>query len=233
MLSCHHGPGGRAATVRRKAARRAGARLAVLLAVLGPVLGSSPARAAVGTAGLLPGQTLLAGQSISDGRDILTMQADGNLVLYARSIPVWASNTAGHGGAQLVMQADGNLVVAAPGGRPLWTAGTGGHSGSVLVMQADGDVVIDAPGSVVLWSTNTSKQTYAVVQLPAHGRGPDQFGCLNSIWVRESGWNERAGHPASAYGIPQADPVRHPVPGLGLRAGPQALRAAASRCSWG
>ena len=51
---------------------------------------------------------------------------------------------------------------------------------------------------------------HAVVQLPAHGWGPDQFGCLNSIWVRESGWNERAGHPASAYGIPQADPVRHP-----------------------
>jgi len=174
MLSCHYGPGDRAATVsgvavRRVAARRAGARLAVLLAVLGPVLGSSPARAAVGTAGLLPGQTLLAGQSISDGRDILTMQADGNLVLYARSIPVWASNTAGHGGAQLVMQADGNLVVAAPGGRPLWTAGTGGHSGSVLVMKADGDAVLDAPGHVTLWSTNTSKQTYVVVQLPAHG----------------------------------------------------------------
>ena len=91
MLSCHHGPGGRAAAVRGVAARRAGARLAVLLAVLCTVLGSGPARAAVGTAGLLPGQTLLAGQSISDGRDILTMQADGNLVLYARSIPVWAT----------------------------------------------------------------------------------------------------------------------------------------------
>jgi hypothetical protein len=46
----------------------------------------------------------------------------------------------------------------------------------------------------------------AVIQLPAHGWGPDQFGCLDSIWVRESGWNELAGHPASAYGIPQADP---------------------------
>ena len=168
MLSCHHGPGGRGATVR----------LAVLLAVLWPVLGSGPARAAVGTAGLLPGETLLAGQSISDGRDLLTMQADGNLVLYAPgSIPVWASNTAGHGGAQ-------------------------------LVMLAGGDAVLDAPGHVTLWSTNTSKQRYAISQLAAHGWGPDQFGCLNSIWVRESGWNELAGHPASAYGIPQADPGR-------------------------
>jgi hypothetical protein len=137
------------------------------------------------------------------------MQADGNLVLYAPgSIPLWASNTTGHGGAQLVMQADGNLVVAVPGGRPLWASNTVGHSGSVLILQADGDAILDAPGNVALWSTNTSKQTYAVIQLPAHGWGPDQFGCLNSIWVRESGWNELAGHPASAYGIPQADPGR-------------------------
>jgi hypothetical protein len=140
MLSCHHGPRGRAA-----AARRAATRLAVVLAVLWPVLGSGPARAAAGGDRLLPGETLLAGQSISVGRDILTMQTDGNLVLYA-------------------------------------------------------------PGNVTLWSTNTSKQTYAVIQLAAHGWGPDQFGCLNYIWIRESGWNELAGNPARAYGIPQAYP---------------------------
>jgi hypothetical protein len=58
------------------------------------------------------------------------MQADGNLVLYVPgTIPLWASNTAGHGGAQLVMQADGNMVVAAPAGRPLWASNTAGHGG--------------------------------------------------------------------------------------------------------
>ena len=71
---------------------------------------------------------------------------------------------------------------------------------------ADGEAILDAARNVALWSTDTSKQTYAVIELPARGWGPDQFGCLNSIWVRESGWNELAGHPASAYGIPQADP---------------------------
>ena len=186
---------------------RAAAGGLVLLAVLWPVLGGDPARAAAGSDRLLPGETLQAGQWISAGRDTLAMQGDGNLVLYAPgSTPIWATNTAGNDGAQLVMQTDGHLVLAVPGGRPLWAAGTGGHSGSLLILQADGDVVIDAPGSVVLWSTNTSKQTYAVVQLAAHGWGPDQFGCLNSIWVRESGWNELAGNPARAYGIPQADP---------------------------
>jgi hypothetical protein len=81
-----------------------------------------------------------------------------------------------------------------------------GHD--TLTMQADGDLVFYAPRNVTLWSTNTSKQTYAALQLPAYGWGPGQFGCLNSIWVRESGRNELAGHPASAYGIPQADPGR-------------------------
>ena len=54
------------------------------------------------------------------------------------------------------------------------------------------------------WSTNTSKQTYAVIQLPAHGWGPGRL--PEQHLVRGSGWNELAGHPASAYGIPQADP---------------------------
>ena len=70
----------------------------------------------------------------------------------------------------------------------------------MLILQADGDAILDTPGNIMLWSTNTSKQTYAVVQLPAHGWGPDQFGCLNSIWVREGGWNERAGHPRPPTG---------------------------------
>jgi Transglycosylase SLT domain len=69
--------------------------------------------------------------------------------------------------------------------------------------------VIYAPGNVALWSTNTYKQTYADLQLPAHGWGASQasqFSCLNNIWVRESNWNELAGNPNHAYGIPQSNP---------------------------
>ncbi len=40
-----------------------------------------------------------------------------------------------------------------------------------------------------------------------YGWGADQFSCLNSLWMRESGWNLRATNPSSgAYGIPQALP---------------------------
>ncbi|WP_370247766.1 lytic transglycosylase domain-containing protein [Nocardioides sp.] len=39
------------------------------------------------------------------------------------------------------------------------------------------------------------------------GFGLDQFGCLDSLYTRESGWNPYADNPSSsAYGIPQALP---------------------------
>ncbi|HSX69232.1 lytic transglycosylase domain-containing protein [Nocardioides sp.] len=39
------------------------------------------------------------------------------------------------------------------------------------------------------------------------GWSSDQFGCLDSLWTRESGWNITADNPSSsAYGIPQALP---------------------------
>jgi hypothetical protein len=40
-----------------------------------------------------------------------------------------------------------------------------------------------------------------------YGFGQDQFGCLDSLWVRESNWNVYADNPtSSAYGIPQSLP---------------------------
>jgi hypothetical protein len=34
---------------------------------------------------------------------------------WAASRPLWASNTAGHGGAQLILRADGDAILDAPG----------------------------------------------------------------------------------------------------------------------
>jgi hypothetical protein len=43
--------------------------------------------------------------------------------------------------------------------------------------------------------------------LSTFGWGDDQFGCLDSLWTRESNWNPHADNPnSSAYGIPQALP---------------------------
>ncbi len=43
--------------------------------------------------------------------------------------------------------------------------------------------------------------------LASFGWGDDQWGCLDSLWMRESGWNHTAMNPSSgAYGIPQSLP---------------------------
>ncbi len=43
--------------------------------------------------------------------------------------------------------------------------------------------------------------------MPRFGFSSDQFGCLESLWMRESGWNPSAENPSSgAYGIPQSLP---------------------------
>lgn len=92
-----------------------------------------------------------------NGRYVLVMQPDGNLVA-SRSggQPLWSSRTHGNSGAMLVNQPDGNLVVNARGGRPLWSTRTAGRTGAVLVMQDDGNVVVYAGGGSV-WASGTAQ----------------------------------------------------------------------------
>jgi hypothetical protein len=50
-------------------------------------------------------------------------------------------------------------------------------------------------------------QQIAMAMLPSFGWSSAEFGCLNSLWEQESGWNPYAANPSSgAYGIPQALP---------------------------
>jgi hypothetical protein len=73
---------------------------------------------------LVPGAELTSGQSITTpgGAFRLTMQGDGNLVLYgASNSALWASGTSGNPGAYLVLGDDGNLVVDSAAGTVLWT----------------------------------------------------------------------------------------------------------------
>ena len=102
---------------------------------------------------LNPGQLITSGTQIAspDGKFVLQMQSDGNLVIRAPgNIPIGDTHTAGHNGAIAVMQADGNFVLRAPGNIPIWASGTDGHPGTVLQVQDDGGVVLYAPGHQVL-----------------------------------------------------------------------------------
>jgi hypothetical protein len=87
----------------------------------------------------------------------LTMQADGNLVLYRTQFgrALWASNTAGEPVTHTIMQADGNLVAYSANGTAYWRSGTAGHPSVRAVMQDDGNFVVYDPNSEALWASNT------------------------------------------------------------------------------
>ncbi|MDT0462169.1 hypothetical protein [Streptomyces gibsoniae] len=99
-------------------------------------------------------RTLSAGQSWSATLAHLTMQGDGNLVIYdEQGHARWASNTFGAGN-HAVFQADGNLVVYNSANQAVWSSGTEGHNGAELVLQNDGNVVISQDGAA-LWASGT------------------------------------------------------------------------------
>ncbi len=51
-------------------------------------------------------------------------------------------------------------------------------------------------------------QQIAASMLSYYGWPQSEFGCLNLLWIRESGWNVYATNPSSgAYGIPQSLPA--------------------------
>jgi hypothetical protein len=65
--------------------------------------------------------------------------------------------------------------------------------------------------------------------LGEYGFSSDQFGCLDSLWTRESGWRWDADNPtSSAYGIPQS------LPGSKMAAaGPDWETNPATQIRWG
>ncbi|HUC88268.1 MAG TPA: hypothetical protein VMR95_03925 [Candidatus Binatia bacterium] len=105
---------------------------------------------------LWAGQKLYAGQSIVSSGYTLTMQSDGNLVIYDyNGVPVWNSSTEGTSGAYMTIQTDGNLVVYNSQNYPVWNSGTEGNGSSILAMQSDGNLVIyNARGGT--WATGTA-----------------------------------------------------------------------------
>jgi hypothetical protein len=71
---------------------------------------------------------------------------------------LWESGTRGRGAGILSMQRDGDLVIYdAARRRSIWSTGTNGHPGAFLALQDDGNVVIYAKPRIPIWSSGTSR----------------------------------------------------------------------------
>ncbi|MEV8004288.1 mannose-binding protein [Streptomyces parvus] len=92
------------------------------------------------------------GQSWATNRIRMTMQQDGNLVVYnERNKPIWAAMTFG-ANHRAIFQPDGNLVIHNGDDRPIWASKTHDFGGAQMVLRPDAKVVIVHQGKVV-WST--------------------------------------------------------------------------------
>jgi hypothetical protein len=110
-----------------------------------------------GTNVLNAGEQLAQGQLLRspDGRFILAMQGDGNLVLYYYNVALWASNTCCNSAInRAVMQGDGNFVVYDTGNTPHWSSKTSAYPGSFVALQNDGNLVV-YQGSTPRWASNS------------------------------------------------------------------------------
>ena len=101
---------------------------------------------------LTPGQSLFS----PNGKFLVTLQGDGNLVVYKNgdNKALWASDTFGKGGTRLIMQGDGNLVLYTAANHPIWASNTKGQS--FARMQDDGNFVVYIQGSPT-WASKTNQ----------------------------------------------------------------------------
>lgn len=105
---------------------------------------------------LTGGEFLTPGQELKseNGKITMTLQTDGNFVLYNGSNATWSSDTQGKPSAKVIMQKGGNLEVQDADGNVLWGSGTVGEPGDYLKVQNDGNAVIYIDGGAI-WATNT------------------------------------------------------------------------------
>ncbi|MFF7588751.1 hypothetical protein ACFZCK_14820 [Kitasatospora purpeofusca] len=125
-----------------------------------PAAPSAAAAPALATAALTPPTRIPGNTSIGrnqawyspNGKVVLAMQGDGNVVLYRDGKAIWVAQGAMPRGEFLVIQGDGNLVVYAADNTPLWNSQTGGKWGAELTIYNEGAIAVELNGKV-LWTS--------------------------------------------------------------------------------
>ena len=122
------------------------------------VLWQSTGTAPSGGDRLTPGQSLRYRESLesANGTYRLSMQSDGNLVLYNGNRAIYQSGTRdSSGSAKLSFQGDGNLVIYGAGGSVLKNYAINGRGGVVFKVQDDGVLRVSTATDKTVYATNT------------------------------------------------------------------------------
>jgi hypothetical protein len=170
-----------------------------------------------------PSQRLDKGQKIEvAGKGSLSMQTDGNLVLYdAANQPRWASGTNGKPVTHVIMQPDGNLVIF-NNATPVWASDTGnvGAGGGYFeidlsawtgaIHRADGAVAkVLFPQGPTVQLTQLSVQitqpaTVHVTQQQTIAQGLIAQGTGTLKFPRQQGWEQKVLSALGMPGVPAA-----------------------------
>jgi len=116
---------------------------------------------------LSAGQVLYTGQCLNspNGRFVLALQTDGNLVLYDDTpdpnpwTALWSTGTSGRGVDHGYMQSQGNFVLYAGSTAAVWSSPYSSVSAYYLVVQDDGNLVIYSGFPQPSFSITPSQQT--------------------------------------------------------------------------
>lgn len=73
------------------------------------------------------GKALWSSGTNNKGADRLSLNANGDLVIYRKVYPIWSAGTHGNPGATLAVQEDGNLAIYNRRSKPVWATGTHGQ----------------------------------------------------------------------------------------------------------
>lgn len=213
---------------RRLTAPRRTAAAAVLGAA--SLVAASPAHAATSVV-VQPGDTLAAiarahGTSwravYADNRDVIG--SNPNMIRVGQVLSVGGSATStasssGGGGSYTVRSGDTLSSIAARHGttwRALYAANRSVIGADPDVLRVGQQLAVSGPTAsarAVPASRSVSRgsadpRSVARGMVAAEGWSSTQFGCLDRLWQRESGWRVTAQNPYSgAYGIPQALPA--------------------------
>ncbi|KAG5675409.1 hypothetical protein PVAND_005317 [Polypedilum vanderplanki] len=108
---------------------------------------------------MLPGYCLIKGSSIRSSNEcfLLSLQGDGNLVLYRDSDnqAIWSSGTFLTKSSMACIQEDGDFAILDKSGKVLWNAGIRNNKNSQIILQDDGNLVAYDNSHKALWASNT------------------------------------------------------------------------------